>query len=234
MVAGGSRSTGREAGVRGPTGVSQIVTTPAALGFNGVLNPTKVAVLNAFKHGCQRVAVLAWRNDDVAKLRDYLSRSRLFPHHVGGSDDFEEAREVIEGLGSIGDSWELALRVVDKIAQLVPTLPGSLRHQVERRLGRSGANRKGCTRQAAILLDAIEPVYSHGPAYFFRAVWDGLRACTRRRATTSLGRKQLGQLATQPRRWLENRSSTIFCGGTLLGLRRRRMQHLGLDEGFLS
>jgi hypothetical protein len=158
-------------------GTVTIIESPPAYGFNGTLNSTKLAVLGAFERGLNSIAVVAWRNDHVTRLRDYLSRVGLYPRQVGGSDDFEDAREVIDQLPLLQDAQSVALQALDRVAALVPTLDGVVRKQVAQRLEVAGVRRQGCGRNAAPLLDALACIYRHGASYFFRAVVAALDAC---------------------------------------------------------
>jgi DNA helicase-2/ATP-dependent DNA helicase PcrA len=159
-----------------PSSFSEVLS-PGRYGFNGTLNPTKLAVLSAFKSGRKSIAVLARTNDEAAKLRDYLSREHLYPRQIGSTEDFEEAREVIEALPLLESKQGLAHRALAQLAALVPTLSRSLLKQLEKRLGLDGVHRKGCGADAAGILEAFAPLYSGGPLHFFSALSAALEVC---------------------------------------------------------
>jgi superfamily I DNA/RNA helicase len=147
----------------------RIEYSPADRGFNGMKPLVRNAVARAFQENARTVAVLARGNREVAELRSYLCRHGQFPRQIG-SEDFEEARGDIEQLPLLTDSHTVALRALDRLEALVPTLRTPLLSQVRGRLHPEGINLSRAGADAALILHALEPIYSKGPGAYFESV----------------------------------------------------------------
>jgi DNA helicase-2/ATP-dependent DNA helicase PcrA len=159
----------------------RIVEVNAAHGLNAVKPHVKAAASQAFAEGLATVAVLAAWNNEVGELRAYLSREGMYPRHLGGADDFEEARTDIEQLPILTAPETVARHAIDRVCKLVPTLPGNVISQVKGRLRAEGVNLSGrCGVEARGLLTALQPLYEHGTGHYVHSVVDALDACCAR------------------------------------------------------
>lgn len=144
--------------------------TPADRGRNGTLGATRYAVLNAFTSGCRRVAVLARTTDDVAQLRNHLTRNDLHPRHANGADEITAAHTDIDLLPSLTQPRQLAHHALDRIAEHVPGLPAATIKQIRNRLTVDQARLAGCGATARPVLNALAGLYRDGPAGYFNAL----------------------------------------------------------------
>src|SRR5207244_4431589 len=139
----------------------------------------RFAALRAVRDRYQSVAVLARSNDEVGQLRRYLSEAGLKPWQIGG-EDFEEARLDIEQLPLLQDAQSVALHAIGRLEALVATLPGAVVEQVRRRLLPDRTNFRGAGEEAAVILNALGPIYAEGSRGYFRALTQALDVCTNR------------------------------------------------------
>jgi superfamily I DNA/RNA helicase len=170
-----SRLMGGAAGCSRPKSV-KIATTKAARGRNAIVGQVRWEVSRLFASGASSIAVLARRNDDVAAIRDHLSKKGMYPRQVGSGDDFEEARLDIEQLPLLPVGERLAKHALDRLVILVPTL-GNLGDQVRKRLRASGVTLNGSSARARSILQAFEPLYTTGGSAYFRCLVAALDAC---------------------------------------------------------
>jgi ATP-dependent exoDNAse (exonuclease V) beta subunit len=136
----------------------------------------KFEISRLFDAGLQTIAVLSSGNREVAELRNYLSKQRMFPRQLGG-DDFEEAQLVIEQLPLLDDPATVARHALEQLHALVPSLEGSVVKQVENRLKDDGVNFARASEAAKPLLEALETIYTQGKVGFFEAVDRMLARC---------------------------------------------------------
>jgi hypothetical protein len=166
----------RSGGVR-PSGVDSRVYS-AERGLNGALPFLKYTVPALLRDGAGRsVAVLVRQNDDLGRVRRFLSTNGLRPRQLGGPRDFEEAREDIEQLPLLTDSHSVALHARERLVALVPTIPTTVVQQLDRRLKPAGPQLAGAKEPATTLLRTFEPLWRDGSAAFFQVMSDALRAC---------------------------------------------------------
>lgn len=163
----------------GPPARLTLIETPVQRGLNAMKAEVKAAAAEAFRNGAATVAVLNAWNNEVAKLREYLSKEGLYPRQLGGTDDFEQARHDIEQLPFYSDAQAIARHAADRVKTLVPTVPKPVLKQVHNRLLVEGVNLRGnCSAETAALLRAFEPLYEHGAAHYVSSVVAALDTCT--------------------------------------------------------
>jgi DNA helicase-2/ATP-dependent DNA helicase PcrA len=177
LLAVRSRLMGQAAASPRPADV-HIASTKADYGRNAALRQVRIEVSRLFASGASSVAVLTRRNDDVAAIRNHLSKNGMFPRQVGSGEDFEEARFDIEQLPLLTDGRSLANHALGRLTKLVPTLEKSFVDQVQRRLGESGADIKGSSARVRSVLQALMPLYDEGGGAYFRCLAAALDACS--------------------------------------------------------
>jgi|GEM_PF-2109218 len=155
----------------------RLVRTWAERGFNATLAPIKQAITSAFTAGATRVAVLAYTNTDVKKIRNHLSRNGFSPLQAAGSIDFDDARADIDTLSGLTDTHQIAQHLLTRLAALVPSLPPTVPKQVSQRLRPTGVHSTGCGAGARPILAAIETLYREGPGSYFATLVAALDAC---------------------------------------------------------
>jgi DNA helicase-2/ATP-dependent DNA helicase PcrA len=155
------------------------VRYPADRGQNGAIFHTRIQILALRKQGHESIAVLVRNNQDVARVRDNLVKNGLFPRQLGGTRDFEEAREDIEQLPLLVDAFSLVDHARKRLLVLVPSIPGNVAAQLQRRLNPEGPDRKGAKAEAAELLACFEPLYGTGAGAYFHAMDRLLATCAR-------------------------------------------------------
>lgn len=156
----------------------ELKTTERLRGFNAVKSQVKYAVAAAFGHDVKRVAVLTRTNDQAAQIRNYLCKQGLHPQQVGGPD-FDDARDEIERLPLLEDVQSIALRALDRIIELAPTLRPQVQLQLQQRLEVDRIHLERAGADAAIILGGLARIYEDGKAAYFEAVrlaLDGLYA----------------------------------------------------------
>jgi hypothetical protein len=158
----------------------KIVEANAAYGFNGVKPHVRAAASEAFAGGMRTVAVLAAWNSEVGELRAYLSREGMYPRQIGGSEDFEDARNDIEQLPTLTGTQAIALLAIDRVSKLVPTLTSSVINQVKGRLKADGINLSGCGAEARGVLQSLQPLYDFGSGQYVNCVVSCIDACSAR------------------------------------------------------
>lgn len=151
---------------RRPAGVA-VRRYPAERGLNGALPQLKWALPTLLNERGASVAVLVRENQDLGRIRNYLSNNGMHPRQLGGPKDFEDAREDIEQLPLLTDAHSVALHARLRLLALVPSLPGSIAQQLERRLKPEGPKLRGAKQPAAELLRAFQPLWTHGSAAYF-------------------------------------------------------------------
>lgn len=150
---------------------------PESRGRNGLLGPTRFAVLNLRKlPDHDAIAVLARDNRTVGLLRAYLTRQGLRPRQVGGRT-FEEARDDIEQLPLLTDVLTVVGHARKRLDDLVPSIPKAVSEQIGRRLKESGPNFRGAKPEAAALLAEFSVLYERGASGYFQAMAGLLVAC---------------------------------------------------------
>ena len=171
----------RLAGQPDPTPAPEALRLSRERYFNAMMTHAKAAAADSFRQDMASVAVLAAWNSEIGKLRSYLSRQGLYPRQVGSGEDFEEACGDIEQLPLLADAQSVAHHAIERIAKLVPTLPRTVVEQVKRRLGSSDVDIGGnCGKEARDLLDALSPLYDHGPHRYVASVVAALDKCAER------------------------------------------------------
>lgn len=152
-------------------------TWPAQQGQkNGILNPTLIAVSQAFRAGHRSVAVLVRNNDDVHRLRSYLARNKQFPRANPRSDDFERARDDIDALCTAGP-YDAAHLLADRLEHLVPGFTTTTANQIKSRLQQHGVKLAGAGAAARPILERLQVIYEVGPHTYFSALVDCLEHC---------------------------------------------------------
>jgi len=138
-------------------------------GEAGLRAEAKYAVLEAFQAGCLSVAVLARSGEDVGKIRDYLTREGHFPRQLGSRDLFEDGLDLAENLAAMSER-EAVDRALDVVFRFMPSLPATLRRQIDGRLTATGSRKAGCGADAKRILEAMDGIFFHGPSAYFSAV----------------------------------------------------------------
>lgn len=159
---GGAADAPRPAGLR-------VMSYEAGKGLNPAKPTLKFEIPRLFSGGMRTIAVLSSGNREVAELRNYLSKQRMYPRQVGG-DDFEEAQLVIEQLPLLNDPATVARHALEQLQALVPGLEGSLVTQVQNRLKDDGVNFTRASDAAKPFLQALQVIYTQGSIGFFEAV----------------------------------------------------------------
>jgi DNA helicase-2/ATP-dependent DNA helicase PcrA len=138
-------------------------------GFNAMKPKIKFAVLRAFRNDAQRIAVLTRTNDQASQVRNYLCKEGLYPQQVGGPD-FEDAREEIEQLPLLDDAQSMAIKALERIVELTPTLGLQVKTQVQQRLDARRVRLERSGIEAKIVLKGLAQIYQNGGAAYFEAV----------------------------------------------------------------
>jgi hypothetical protein len=133
----------------------------------------KYAISRALRAGAKTVAVMAFRNDDVERLRSYLCRSGMFPAQLGLTHAFDRLVDLPDEL-AILTPRATAGRIIDTIQVLLPGVEDGPFAQARNRLEDAGTRKVGCGEIARILLDAADAGYADGAAGFFRGVTRGI------------------------------------------------------------
>jgi len=167
---------GRPVSAARPAGLD-LKTYPAERGLNGALPRLRYAVPPLLRQRGSSVAVLVRENADLARVRKYLSTNGLHPRQLGGPKDFEEAREDIEQLPLLTDAHSVARHARERVVALIPTIPAAVVQQLDRRLQPEGPKLAGAKEPAASLLRAFTPLWSDGPAAFFRVMNELVGLC---------------------------------------------------------
>lgn len=147
--------------------------TDSNKGINGVKSAVKYATLEGFRQGHRSIAVLARKKDQVAQLRDFLTKQDLFPRETGTAD-FEEARQDIEQLPLDSDAEAVARHALLRLETLLPTLPRKAWDQATARIGSKGVNLKRAGKNAKILLEPLQSIFDLGPGNYFEALASAL------------------------------------------------------------
>lgn len=176
LLAVRSRLMGQAAPAARPREV-RVERTNADYGRNAVLAKVRNEASGLFQGDVASIAVLARRNDDVAALRNHLSKNGMYPRQVGSADDFEEARLDIEQLPLLTDGHSLSDHALDRLEVLAPTLAKALVGQVRGRLEESGVNLKRSSAKARPVLAALAPLYTQGAGAYFGCLVRALDAC---------------------------------------------------------
>ena len=123
----------------------------------------------ALREGFGTVAVLAFRNDEVDSLQRYLTRERLYPRRLGG-DEFEQGHADIDALPGMS-SEQVARRVIDRLAELTPTLDATVLAAVRRRIAAGGVDLTGRVGEEArsLLVSLVPIVFDRGEGVLRRA-----------------------------------------------------------------
>jgi UvrD-like helicase family protein len=109
-----------------PAGV-RYGTYPAERGINGALPQLKCTVPEIMRGPTTTsLAILVSENADLARVRKYLSSNGLYPRQLGGTPDFDEARQDIEQLPLLADAQSVALHTRERLVALVPTIPATV------------------------------------------------------------------------------------------------------------
>jgi superfamily I DNA/RNA helicase len=152
--------------------------TEQTRGWNAMLPAVRYAVAHSLHDGAQSVAVMAFTNPDVARVRDYLCRHGGYPSQVGLGHAFDRLVELPDALRDL-TVRTTAERIIETLESLLPGLEEPQVEQARRRLEETTSRKTGCGAIARILLEAADHGYRDGAAGFFAGVTkgvDGLRA----------------------------------------------------------
>jgi superfamily I DNA/RNA helicase len=156
-----------------------VIRTDPGRGVGPVKAQTTFAALRSRQDGLKRIGIIVRTNQEAADMRGYLSREGLRPRQLGG-EDFEEAREDIEQLPLLTDPRTLARHALERVKTLVPTLPTTTVTQISGRLHEDRVHRTGAGAVAAVVLGALECLYTGGPSCYFQAVVGSLEGLAQR------------------------------------------------------
>lgn len=139
-----------------------------------MLAAARIAVRAAFAQGCRTVAVLAYQNNDVDRVRDYFCRHGMFPRQLGiRHASFDRLTEIPDELPGWTDR-EVATKIVETLWDLVPGTAPAVRLQVLGRIKAAGVDVRGSGADARLFLLAAEHGTRSGGAGFFLGVAVGL------------------------------------------------------------
>lgn len=100
------------------------------------------------------------------------------PRHTAGSNDTTTAHDDLDQLLRLTAPHPLAIHMLDRIAEHVPTLAATTITQIRARLEESRVRTAGCSPTARPVLDAFTHLYQEGPGAYFSVLVDALEACT--------------------------------------------------------
>ena len=172
------RLRGETAGAPRPTGL-RVMTYAGGKGLSPAKAMLKFEISRLFERGMRSIAVLSSGNDEVADLRDYLSKHGMYPRQVGG-DDFEEAQLLIEQLSRLNDPAGVARLALEQVTALVPGLDRPFVRQIENRLVADGVKISRASDATRPFLEALDGIYTHGTVGFFEALDRMLAICIER------------------------------------------------------
>ena len=154
-----------------PAGVHETLTDPAR-GMNGQIAAVRFAIHRALGGHARSVAVMAFRNDDVSRVRDYLCRNGLYPAQLGVNHAFDMLVELVDELPDMTPA-RTATEIISTLGALIPGVDDAV-GRARARLGTTASSKARCDKTSRLLLEAADYGYEAGPAGFFPGVGRGL------------------------------------------------------------